>query len=232
MNEAERQDFVKSLLTGQSLLDHDDEIQYGVVATAFANIQHNKETKKLIADALLRHGYVKPKDNQPSLEEALAAAFPLKSPAQAANKAEIPQVGIGGLVNVLGSLNAEKKPAPKLTQDEFAAKWIVEFGPSEAARRWSEWLINSKQVPSPASVAMFYDKFPATLKKQYNPDRATAIEALRAQMRSWIEKGTTTLKYVKSQVTAEPKQPSNLTEASADLYRKAADAMLKKETAY
>jgi hypothetical protein len=229
MNEADRQAFVKSLLTAQSLLEQDDEIQYGVAGTAFANIQRNKETKKLIADALLRHGYVQPKDSQSSLEEALAAAFPLKPAEQTAKKLE---AGFGGLLGALApKAQAGTQPQPKLTQDEFAAKWIVDFGPSEAARRWCEWLMNSKQVPSPATVAMLYDKFPATLKKQYNPERATAIEALRAQMRSWIEKRTTTLKYANSQVTAEPKPASNLTQATNERYQKAAATMAeKKET--
>jgi hypothetical protein len=88
------------------------------------------------------------------------------------------------------------------TQDEVAVRWIVEYGASDAARRWCEWLLAAKIVPSPSPVAMFYDRFPQTLKQQYNDDRNKAIEALRAQFNSWIEKGQTTIRYMNAKVHA------------------------------
>ena len=86
------------------------------------------------------------------------------------------------------------------TADEVAATWIVDYGLSDTARRWCEWLLQSKRVSSPSPVAAFFDKFPTTLKQQYNPDRNKAVEALRAQLNSWIEKGQTTMRYTNAKV--------------------------------
>jgi hypothetical protein len=108
------------------------------------------------------------------------------------------------------------------TADEVAARWIVEYGLSDTARRWCEWLLDTKRVPSPSPVATFFDKFPVTLQQQYNADRNKAVEALRAQLNSWIERGLTTIRYMNAQVhepDPETQQMKNLTAAAAEWHK-------------
>jgi hypothetical protein len=132
----------------------------------------------------------------------------------------VPEAGVPALL-----------PPPKLsenpTADEVAARWIVDYGLSDTARRWCEWLLETKRVPSPSPVAAYFDKFPLTLKQQYNPDRNKAIEALRAQVNSWIEKGVTNIRYLNSQVhepEPEKQQVKNLTAATNEWHQKDAKA--------
>ena len=57
----------------------------------------------------------------------------------------------------------------------------------------------------PVSDRGIFRQFPATLKQQYNEDRNKAVEALRAQCNSWVEKGQTVIRYMNAKVHASGK---------------------------
>ncbi|HVN70130.1 MAG TPA: hypothetical protein VMU38_10840 [Candidatus Binatia bacterium] len=118
----------------------------------------------------------------------------------------------------------------QLTNDELAAKWIIEYGSIATARMWTEWLVNNKVIESPATVAAVLDRFPMTLRQQYNADRNKAIEALRAQLVSWIEKNQTKLRYADAKIWAA-KPETNTFEAFAALAEAVKEWSDKKETA-
>jgi hypothetical protein len=187
MSLADREAIIKSLISARAALEHEKQQYYRIAGDAIANAHQCDEDDKALVEMLARYGYKEPE----KVKEAS------------------PTLALGGLLNLLPKNSAATTvEQPKPTLDEIAAKLIVDFGVSDAARRWCEWLFKTKQVPDPSPVRAFYDKFPAALKAQYNSDQANAVEALRAQVRSWIDKGTTTLNYKDSQVSAPIKAPA------------------------
>ncbi|HEY1867176.1 MAG TPA: hypothetical protein VGG70_02700 [Candidatus Cybelea sp.] len=149
-----------------------------------------------MVEMLARYGHIeKPKDSATNGQAKPGKTSPGK-----------PE-GLSGPVPAIGAEPKAEAPQPSL--NEVAAKMIVDFGAVDAARRWCEWLIRTHQFGTPTvNVGMFLDKFPPALRNQYNKERATAVEALRAQVRSWIDRGTTTLEWERSKVSAAKKQPS------------------------
>ncbi|HTZ53581.1 MAG TPA: hypothetical protein VMB20_00845 [Candidatus Acidoferrum sp.] len=101
-------------------------------------------------------------------------------------------------------LIAAEEQSQKPSLDEIVAKMVIDSGTSEAARNYCEWLIRTEQLPNPSPVRAFFDAFTPSLRQQYNADRALAIEALRAQIRSWHSKAITWLRYEGGEVGGTP----------------------------
>jgi hypothetical protein len=176
---------IQALIDARKALADKKALHSRLAGGHFAIIHAIDEDDKHLVDMLTRYGH----REEPA--KASIVGGPLNAALAASGKPAVPA-----------------KPEPRqLSADEVAAKWIVDYGVSDTARRWSEWLIDTKQLPDPSPVAMFFDKFPATLRQQYNVDRNKAIEALRAQINTWIAKKETKLIYKDSKVAAPPLKP-------------------------
>jgi hypothetical protein len=86
-------------------------------------------------------------------------------------------------------------PQPVQTMDEIISKMVADSGVPDTAVRYIEYIFGMNQVAAPAQVRQLLDAFPPVLRQNYHQDSAVATEALRAQIRSRVDSGTTTLSY-------------------------------------
>jgi hypothetical protein len=180
MTEESRRDLVRTLIECRQLLAAEIQLQNAVAAAALYNAHKCEADDKLLVEMLGRHGYI---------EKPSGLGKPPVS------------LGIGGLAGLsLGE-------PPSL--DGQAAEWIKAYGTTDAARRWCEMLVRTRQIPPPVTVPKLYDKFPPALKACYHRERGNAIESLRQQIRAWYERGLTWLVYEGSEITGFPPE-SNL----------------------
>jgi hypothetical protein len=88
--------------------------------------------------------------------------------------------------------DAENAAEPEeTTLEEIVEGLIKQYGPPDTARRVTEWLLRTGQIPNPSPVKAVFEAFPKPLIPHYNENKNSAAEALRHQIRSWIAKGDT-----------------------------------------
>jgi hypothetical protein len=105
-----------------------------------------------------------------------------------------------------GEGDGAESPVATIPTDvsEAVAKLIVDVGAGQAARRYCEWLFKNNRVSAEASVRDLLEQFPPSLREHYNPDKTSAVETLRSQIKAWVVRGETAMTYEGGMVALRP----------------------------